>query len=221
MRIRVITPILVGDEELGRRQARYTRLAPQGWELVVEDLPDDPDSPTQLASRENLDASERAGLAAGAGTDVDQYDALLPDCVLDPALAELEASNDIAVLGITRLSAGFLSSLGIRFGVLTRNETIAEEYRAVIERYGLTGSFRGAYVLGLSVEDIADTMKWNAAVVDTAARAQADGVTVLVNGCSAVEVVVEQFSVRVIDPTALALRVAAFGAAEGFLLETR
>ncbi|MEW1975458.1 aspartate/glutamate racemase family protein [Microbacterium profundi] len=217
MKVRVITPIRVGAEELNRRQQRYTRLAPQGWDLALEDLPDDPGSPTELTSREQIAASEQVGLAVGSHTDAARYDALLPDCVLDPNLAALHDANEIPVLGITRLSAGFLASLGIRFGVVTRNEIIADEYRAVIERYGLGDSFQGAYVLGLSVEDVANTEIWNAAVMEAAQSAQQDGVTVLVNGCSAVEVVVEQFSVRVIDPTALALRVADFAAGEHFL----
>jgi len=217
MKVRVIAPIRVGTEELGRRQERYARLAPRGWDLMLEDLPDDPDAPSELASRAQLDASERIGLAVGARTDPDRYDALLPDCVLDPSLLALEKSNDVPVLGITRLSAGFLASLGIRFGVITRNEIIAEEYRAVIERYGLGSLFQGAYVLGLSIEDVADAATWNAAVVGAAQRAQADGVTVLVNGCSAVELVIAEFSVRVIDPTALALRVAGFADDEGLL----
>lgn len=217
MKVRVITPIRVGEEELKRRQERYARLAPEEWTLAVEDLPDGPTSPIELASRAQITASEQAGLAAGAGTDSAQYDALLPDCVLDPNLIALGEANEVPVLGITRLSAGFLASLGIRFGVVTRNEVIADEYRMVIERYGLGGSFQGAYVLGLSVEDVANTEIWNGAVMEAAESAQQDGVTVLVNGCSAVEVVVEQFSVRVIDPTALALRVADFAAREYFL----
>lgn len=217
MKVRVITPIRVGADELQRRQERYTRLAPEGWDLVIEDLPDGPASPMELASRKQISASEQVGLAVGSGTDAAQYDALLPDCVLDPSSVALQNANEIPVLGITRLSAGFLASLGIRFGVVTRNEIIADEYRTVIERYGLGDSFQGAYVLGLSVEDVASTETWNAAVVEASESAQQDGVTVLVNGCSAVEVVVEQFSVRVIDPTALALRVAEFAANEHLL----
>lgn len=217
MKVRIVTPIRVGAEELARRQERYERLSPEGWNLEIEDLPDDPSSPLQLGSREQITASEMVGLAVGSGTDASRYDALMPDCVLDPSLAELRAVNEIPVLGISQLSAGFLASLGIRFGVVTRNDIIAEEYSAVMERYGLGDLFQGAYVLGLSLEDIADTDTWNAAVVKAAESAQRDGVTVLVNGCSAVEVVVEQFAVRVVDPTALALRVANFAVSEGLL----
>ena len=209
MKVRVITPIRVR-----RRQERYDRLAPAGWEIHVEDLPDGPDSPRELGNRDQIAASERIGLAAGRETDPERFDALLPDCVLDPSLRDLDAASPVPVLGITRLSAHLLAALGIRFGVVTRNETIAEEYRAVMERYGLGEAFQGAYVLGLSVEDISDHATWNEAVIDAARRAHSEGVTVLVNGCSAVEVVFDELDVRVVDPTALALRTAAFSTSE-------
>lgn len=217
MKVRVITPIRVGNEELARRQERYSRLAPDGWQLIVEDLPDTPDSPRELGSRKDISSSESAGLTAGHGTDASRFDAVMPDCVLDPSLMDLQAGNKVPVLGITRLSAGFLASLGTRFGVVTRNAVIAEEFQAVVEKYGLGAFFEGAYVLDLSVEDIADPVVWNTAVVEVARTAQHDGVTVLINGCSAVEVVFDELGIRVIDPTALALRVASLAHAERLL----
>lgn len=217
MKVRVITPIRVGEGEVSRRQERYSRLAPQGWTFAVEDLPDSAEAPTELGSAAQIHASERVGVEVGRGTDAASFDALLSDCVLDPGLSTLQSSNEIPVLGITRLSAGLLSNLGIRFGVVTRNEIIAREYEAVIERYGLGPSFQGSYVLGLSVEDIADASTWNAAVVQAARRARQDGVTVLINGCSAVEVVFDELGIRVIDPTALALRVGELARTEGLI----
>lgn len=215
MRVRAITPILVGGEELGRRQARYDRLAPAGWEIVVEDLPEG--GPVQLGSVADIARSEDAGVEAGLADVGADVDAIMPDCVLDPGILRMETAGDSTVLGITRLSAVFLASLGVRFGVVTRNQVIADEYAATIARYGIGYAFGGAYVLGLSVEDIADTELWNRAILATAESARADGVTVLLNGCSAVEVTVVAAGVAVVDPTALALKVADLGVAEGLL----
>lgn len=217
MRIRAITPIRVGQAELSRRQARYDRLSPQGTQITLEDLPDSGSSPTQLASQSDLKTSERLGVELGASTDANTFDALLPDCVLDPGVPTLDDLAEVPVLGITRLSAHLLAGLGLRFGVLTRNSTIAEEYRSVIDRYGLDSAFAGSYVLGLDVDDISDTGKWNAAVAEVAAVAEDDGVTVLLNGCSAVETTVDDTAIRIVDPTALALKAAEFAAYEGYL----
>lgn len=215
MKVRAITPIRVGNEELQRRQARYDRLAPDGWQITVEDLP--AAGPAQLGSREDIERSEAVGVAAALGPASAGFDAVMSDCVLDPGLAQLEAHGGTPVVGLTRLSAMFLASLGVRFGVVTRNQTIAAEFAETVNRYGVGDSFGGAYVLDLSVEDIADTARWNAAILAAAESAKADAVSVLLNGCSAVEVTIVAAGVTVVDPTALALKVASLGVNEGLL----
>ncbi|MBL3682251.1 hypothetical protein D3229_07890 [Leucobacter aridicollis] len=143
--------------------------------------------------------------------------AVMPDCVLDPGVLALSEDVPQAVLGITRLSAGFLAALGVKFGVITRNRVIADEYEATVRRYGIAHLFSGAYVMDLSVEDISNTVLWNARVSAIVATASADGVEVLINGCSAVEVTAAPGGVPVVDPTALALKVAELGVQEGLL----
>lgn len=208
MRIRSITPIRVDETELERRRARYARLLAEGWTLGLSNLPDIPTAPKELRTGEQIRASEQLSVAAGRETDPTNFDALLPDCVLDPGVLELDSSVSIPVLGITRLSTHFLAACGHRFGVMVRTQAIADEYAAVMERYGLNSSFDGAYILGLSVEDISNDERWNAAIEREAQRAAARGTKILINGCSAVEVTVAGGSVRIVDPTALALRVA-------------
>jgi len=206
MHIRAITPITVSREEIQRRQARYDRLAPENLRIALENLPAEASAPTQLASNEDLARSEQLNIELGTQTDSSQFDALLLDCVLDPGLSALEIETKVPVFGITRLSATFLASLGITFAVMTRNQVIADEYSATIARYGLEASYRGAYVLDLDIADIADTEKWNAAVTHVAKSASAKDVSVLFNGCSAVETTVDGSGVAVVDPTSLAMR---------------
>lgn len=208
MRVRSITPISVDADELARRQQRYERMLPEGWTLDLENIPATPETPNQLASPEQIRASERVGVEAGRDTDTDRFDALLPDCVLDPGVVELDRVAGVPVLGITRLTAHFLAACGQRFGVITRNEVIGDEYRSVIERYGLAPYFDDVYVLGLSVDDIANDAIWNDSIERVATVAANNGTTILINGCSAVEVTVAGGSVRIVDPTALAFQVA-------------
>lgn len=211
MRVRAITPIVVDDEEIARRQERYARLAPRGWEILVESLPSSEGAPRELSSPEQIIASEHVGVASAIETRSSDFDAVLPDCVLDPGLAAIEESNSITALGITRLSAHFIAGCGRRFGVVARNAAIGDEYRATIERYGLGEYFDGVFILGLDLEDLADAQKWNRAIEEVAEVATSRGVSILINGCSAVDVTFSELNLTVLDPTALALRVAALG----------
>lgn len=220
MKIRSITPIVVGPAEVARRQARYDRLSPPGVEIVLEDLPADLDPPRQLGNAQQIRHSEEIGFELASATDAAAFDAVMPDCVLDPAVGRLDAHCDVTVLGITRIVAHMLAALGQRFGVITRNEAIGEEFRRVVESYGLSHVFDDVYVLDLSVEDIADDAKWNAAVTVAAGKAREKGVRTLINGCSAVEVTLEQ-EVRIVDPTALALKAIGFGIDSGLLAPGR
>lgn len=216
MRIKAITPMRVGADELDRRQQRYDRLAPAGMSITLFDLPAGPDTPTALDTDDDIRASERLVVEAALDTDPAQFDAILPDCVLDPGVPELDQRSPLPILGITRLAAGLLASLGRPFAAVTRNEAIGRELAAVIARYGLA-NFAGVDVLGLSVTAIADDAVWNAALADVVGvRAQA-GVTTIFNGCSAVELSGTGTGVSIVDPTALALQLAGLAATRGYL----
>jgi allantoin racemase len=89
LRIKAITPIRVSGEELARRQARYSRLSPPGTEIELVNLPPGDGSPARLETAEDIAASDRLvaqEALRGAGT---EFDAVLPDCVLDPGIDAL------------------------------------------------------------------------------------------------------------------------------------
>src|SRR5688500_18506848 len=137
MRIKAITPIWVTDEELGRRQERYRRLSPPGIDVVLVNLPDRPEVPRELESDEDLVSSDRLVAEAALRTDPTEFDAILPDCVLDPGLPTITEDGRIPVFGILKLSAGLLHAMDRPFVAVARNEIIAGELERCIERYGL------------------------------------------------------------------------------------
>lgn len=204
MRIKVITPIRVTEEELDRRQRRYRTLSPASVETTLFNLPEG--APRSLASERDIRTSERFVVEEAMRADPSEYDAVLPDCVLDPGLDELERECPISTFGILKLSAGFLRLLGHDFASVTRNEPIGEELKSRLRAYGYADRFDGNAVLDLSFEDIADDVRWNAALEQTSERFAGTGTTAIINGCSAVEVEARD-GVAVVDPTSLALRV--------------
>lgn len=204
MRVKVITPIRVTEEELDRRRLRYRALSPAGIETNLFNLPED--APESLVSEGDIRTSERLVIEEAVGTDPTKYDAVLPDCVLDPGLDGLERACPVPAFGILKLSAGFLRLLGHRFASVTRNEAIGEELRSRLGAYGYADRFDGNVVMDLSFEDITDDERWNAALEHTSGRFAGTRTTAILNGCSAVEVEARK-GVAVVDPTSLALRV--------------
>lgn len=205
LRVRAITPIHVDSDELRRRQERYDRLSPEGIAIHLDDLGDDSSVPRALQAEEDIQRSEALVMAEIRRTDPERFDAVLPDCVLDPGVGVVRDAP-VPVVGLLSLSTHFLAGAGQRFAAVTRNSAIDEELRRKARFYGVADALTDVRVLGLSVEDISDDRTWAAALT----RAVADlPVGAVINGCSAVEVIPAGSGPRIVDPTAVALRVLA------------
>jgi Asp/Glu/hydantoin racemase len=214
VRIFAVTPIHVSAEELARRQARYDALSPDGLSVHLEDI--GPDAPRALDTEEQVRESDEmvtAALERAAGR-AEGVDAVMPDCVLDPGVAHLSGRLDRPVFGLLRTSLAWGAITGRSVGAVTRNEAIAEELRRQVEGYGMAESFTGVEVLDLDVDAIHDAGRWAASLHEVVERMGRAGAGDLLNGCSAVDLPPEaaRWPVRVVDPTALALRLIAAGA---------
>jgi Asp/Glu/hydantoin racemase len=205
MRLLAITPIVVDDAELARRQRRYDALAPEGVSVVLEQLVD---GPRALEEEADVRASEAALLTRYRAVDPQGWDGYLPDCVLDPLSG---GAHGLArpVFGLGRLAASFVAGQGARLGAVARNGAIAAELDRRLAEYGVptVGPTR---VLDLSVDDIADDAAWAAAVESRVANLDCDFV---LNACSAVEVTEQHHAPYLLDPTRTALAMLALRAA--------
>ena len=217
MRIKAITPIRVTGDELARRQERYRRLSPPGVEVTLVNLPDRADVPRALESEDDLAASDRLVAEVAASSDPGQFDAILPDCVLDPGLPTILRDGPLPVFGILKLTAGLLHAMDRPFVAVARNEVIARELERCVARYGLADRFDGVKLLNLSFDDIADDAKWNSALSSVRDDLATGPVHTILNGCSAVEVLDDQHPVSVFDPTRLALRLIGVGVEHGII----
>lgn len=212
MRIYSVTPIHVGAAELARRQARYDALCPPGVEVELHDIGSQ--APRSLETADDVRASEdvvvEALRAAPAGVD-----ALLPDCVLDPGVETLSRELPVPVLGLLRISLGWGVCTGRSSGAVARNQPIADEIEARVHAYGWSAAFTGVEVLDLEVDAIADSAVWTQALTSAQGRLRQSGANLVVNGCSAVELAGahDDPGMRIVDPTALTLRLVAAGEA--------
>ncbi|MFZ5871539.1 MAG: aspartate/glutamate racemase family protein [Actinomycetota bacterium] len=210
MRIYSVTPIHVSDAELARRQARYDALCPQGLSVELHEIGSA--APRALETEQDVRASEALVAEALADAASRGYDALMPDCVLDPAVADLAGTLEVPVLGLLRLSVGWSVITGRTASAVARNRAIADEIEARVAAYGWTSAFTGVDVLDVDVHAIADATRWAEAMEGAVERLAAGGASLVVNGCSAVDLPagVGRDAV-VVDPTALALRLLAAG----------
>jgi Asp/Glu/hydantoin racemase len=205
-----MTPIHVDPEELARRQARYDALSPAGLRVELVDIGSD--APRQLATEQDVRDSE-GRVAEALRNATDRADALMPDCFLDPGVVELSAKLDRPVFGLLRTSTTWSVLSGRRFGAVTRNAAIAAEAQRLVDLYGYTSSFTGVDVLDLELDAIHQASRWGDALRRAVERTDRAGADDLLSGCSAVDLPSDAtgWRVRVVDPTALTLRLIGAG----------
>jgi Asp/Glu/hydantoin racemase len=208
VRLRAIAPIALPDEELIRRRDRYAAISPSNVSIHLDNLHD---GPLRLESEDQIRRSEALVFEEALKTDMSRFDGIFLDCVLDPALEQLQETAVIPVFGITNLVSNFLGSLGLRMAAVARNESIAHELEERIDAFGWSRQMGRVIVLDLSLDDIGDADLWNRTVREHMDSGGLESVDVVINGCSAVEVRPAE-GPRVIDPTALALRLIGIGA---------
>lgn len=201
MRVIAITPIHVTDEELARRQERYSRLAPEGVTVELRNLTKQ--SPVALDEQTDVLSSDAALMDDMCHVKEDTFDVILPDCVLDPGF---RPGKNGAVVGMLESVVAHLVKQGHKVGAVTRNETIGTELVRRVGEYGFADDFAGLEVLNLTFDAINDEELWHAALKIGVDKLVAKGATVVINGCSAVNVDQSQLSIEVVDPAEMALK---------------
>lgn len=209
MRVIAVTPAHVGGAELARRQSRYDRFGSAALDIRLHDQPDFAhvprsfDTPQQIRFAEDC-MVERVG-DLNLSRPLAPEDVLLPDCVLDTALQRLIDAG-LPAQGIMRICVSVLSGLGVRFGAIARNRAVGDALDARIRECDASGGYVGLRVLELPTEAVADTEQWTGALAGHVQALADAGATVVINGCSAVEVTTTRFAATVLDPARLAVQ---------------
>jgi Asp/Glu/hydantoin racemase len=201
MKVVSITPIHVTDKELARRQERYQRLAPAGVTVELRNLSHQ--SPVALDNKNDVQSSDSNLASDISEINADSYDVLLPDCILDPGFRQNRSETTVGMLDSVMKH---LVDAGNKVGAVTRNESIGQELVRRVGEYGYADSFVGLEVLNLSFDAINDEEEWHRALKIAVDRLAEKGATVVINGCSAVNVDQSQLRLPVVDPAELALQ---------------
>jgi Asp/Glu/hydantoin racemase len=205
MRIYAVTSIHLPSEEIVRRQQRYDLLSPPDVTVELHDI--GPDAPRTLDSVDDIRESERLVAQALRAVDDAGYDALLPDCILDPSVAELSGVLNTPVHGLLWLTLEHIDAAGQSAGVVTSNRLIADAFTARAEEYGRARTLVSASVLDLGLDELAEDTRWLAALGKAVNELVDAGAEIVINGCAAVELVnARSGRVPVIDPTTMAMQ---------------
>ena len=210
LRVKAIAPLRLEPAEVVRRQARYDLLGGPELEITLVNLEGE-GAPLRFDHHQEIAASERLTYQSMLDADPGQYDVLLPDCVLDPAV-DWTPAPAVPVHGILRLASGFIHALGLPFAAVTRNAAIGDELRRKVESYGLSQYLSSVEILDVDFCFVSDHDQWEKAMKPLVEDLSRKGVKVLLNGCSAVDIGQRRVGeLLIVDPTELALRALGVG----------
>lgn len=144
----------------------------------------------------------------------ERYDAIVLACFSDPALDAAKEISDIPVVGIEEATMHMAAMLGHKFSITTafRNRVPTRELHARLR--GVESAYASTLVLNMSVLEMdAHPEKAKACILELARQAvEEDGVEVIILGCAGLtgyaEDVERELGVAVLDPTAVAFKVA-------------
>lgn len=149
-RVKIISPLEATEADLARRQRRYSAHAQPGTAVTVVNLAG---GPAALETAGDVLESAAAIFRQGAGRTPTECDAILIDCVFDPAVQELEEATGIPTFGPTRATLPLVALAAPSFSIVARGAPQGELLAAIVERYGYGSRLRSMRTLGLSYEE--------------------------------------------------------------------
>jgi allantoin racemase len=132
-RVKIITPIQVDEADLQRRRHRYAARAGPHTEISVVGLRD---GPSALETGGDVEASHEAVFEEAVRTRSDECDAILIDCIFDPAVDRLRERLPVPVFGPLRTALSLLSLVAPNFAIVARASGHEPLFRELVARYG-------------------------------------------------------------------------------------
>jgi Asp/Glu/hydantoin racemase len=147
LHITIISPLKATAADLTRRQERYSQHA--GPQTVVSVLNLER-GPAALNSGGDILSSAAAIYDAGSKLAPDDCDAILIDCVFDPAVDELNEQLDIPTFGPTRTTLPLINLVVPNFSIIARSQRQCELLVELVEREGYGNNLQSVRALDIS-----------------------------------------------------------------------
>ena len=146
-RVKIISPIKIDEADLRRRRMRYGEYAGADTQIEVFNLPEGP--PT-LDSLGDMLFCEHAVFQAGMETSPDDFDAVLIDCVFDPAVAALRDECPVPTFGPMQATLPLVDLVATRFSYVARAERQTAWLAEIAQRYGYGNRLASSRALGIT-----------------------------------------------------------------------
>ena len=171
-RVRILSPLAATEADLARRQRRYGAHAAPGTEVTVDNLTG---GPPNLDTPGDILASAAEIFRQSRGLTAARCDAILVDCVFDPAVEELHEATGLPVFGPTRVTLPLVTLAARRFSIVARVERQCALLADLIARYGFRDALASVRPLGLSYEEAKRPDVFEAAMCAQLRRVREDG----------------------------------------------
>jgi allantoin racemase len=167
-RVKIISPLKATEADLARRQRRYSEHASFDTEVMVENLEG---GPAALDTAGDILTSAAAIFRQGAATSSDTFDAILIDCVFDPAVEELQEATGLPTFGPTRVTLPLVPLVADCFSLIARSQRQCELLADLVEDYGYDDALCSLRALDISYEEAKQEAIFNRVMLDRLAQA--------------------------------------------------
>jgi len=184
VRIKIITPIIVPEEERSWREERYRKLFGPSHTIDIINLPE---GPRAFEGYDDLLWSELSVYREACNQDPADFDAMMVDCVFDTAVARLRMTTAMPVFGPLEETLRLLRALNRKFVLLSRSQKISQWLTQKVLEYGYKDLLDTSVSMNLSVSEFAEIPKREEAIFRAIEnlRLQYEN-RVVVMGCTAI-----------------------------------
>lgn len=148
--LKIISPLHATAADLARRQQRYEAQAAPGTRLQVDNLDG---GPAALNSSGDVLHSAAAIYRQALETSPDEWQAILIDCVFDPAVEEIREATGIPTFGPTRVTLPLIPLVAPNFSIIARSRRQCQLLGELVERQGYGGYLCSLMALDISYEE--------------------------------------------------------------------
>lgn len=181
MRIKVVAPTLKDKSQRQQIECAYRSCVSKGSDLDLVEA----GGPIHFENRKDLIESERCILEKAKNARKEGYDAVMPDCVMDPAVDAIRDRTGLLTLGPLFTSLHVAALIGPRTAILVRNEFILKMLRAKINTYGIPNAVTGRS-LNLSYDEFDNEECLRDAIIRQGEVVKKHGASSLILGCTTI-----------------------------------